>query len=739
MQVKSDPNELALGQSLAKQKQAEEISGPAISQRNSHAQEQEGELMDGSTGINTIAEEQPHPGNNNSPVTSSNSHANQKASTASVKSDSNVLDQDGSEFPPGEDRSNNNNFLKNGITHISNDGNLTDMLKDWENDFDEIFPNISDASPTATSETLSSGNVKSSTASAKARERKETKNSNNSMNSHPLSHSNAFPITTGLQQQANLGNAPPYPNSVAGGQMTPQVAPPMGIGPQIRRYLVNHIQGRGRQQMGPGSFPNMGGMPVRDNLIANPQTKNPETIAKVQEHLLIKKQQMQQRQMQQMVRQQMQQQMQQPYQQQTYQQQLIQMAQAAQQQQQQASPSPMMQSLSPHMQQQAFMQQNMNSPVPSPMSTTPHMNRNPFQFPHDYNAYMNQQKQMPAFDGMGNLQPPHDAESQMPMNFFPKQEPSPFSVRQQMPSQNNMHAMQPSPMRGMFPRDRMFQTDGMPPGQMMQGHLGPQQNFQSQVPKPPPPQYQQNNFSPPVVSLERQQLQRSMSTGRNRLSHFSHPEEMQNMTMQNNQTMKSPGSLPMYQAPENNMFSPMTGNIPPMGSMVQQRSTPSSVQLPDSSFANYQNYGPPNMNVGNPMSSNNTPLSPTNWADEGQMQKQHNMQQLRSSMNPDYRLPKGPSVNMVHRQQSMEQSRQMPVPFSPPVDKNSSDVSQLSSSTMVQSQQQKLPRTSLGSTFKQQPAPEKTRPSQITNDSDDLESLLSDPPENFDLVKNLLG
>eukprot|EP00794_Sanderia_malayensis_P007095 gene7095-7898_t len=769
IQVKTNPNELPLGSSLgaSKQKQSDDISGGPASQRNSHLQEKEAELTDGSTRKDSIAEEPPHPGRNNSPNVSSNCHAKQKTSTmSSVKADSNVLDQSNKDFTAGENMSNNNNLLKNGISHISNDGNLTDMLKDWENDFD-IFPNISEnTSPTTTNESLTDNTSKTTTVTTKARERKDAKNSNNNnnLNSHPLSHSGTFPISSGLQQQNSLGNAPPYPNNVAGGQMTPQVASPMGIGPQIRRYLVNHIQGRGRQQMGPGSFPNMAGMPVRDSMIAAPQAKNPETIAKVQEHLLIKKQ-MQQQQMQQMARQQMQHSMQQPYQHQTYHQQLMQMAQAAQQQQQQQrqqqpSPSPIMQSMSSHMQQQAaFMQQNMTSPVPSPMSSTPHMNRNPFQFPQDYNAYMNQQKQMPGFDGMGSMQPMRDNENQMPMGFFPKQEPSQFPIRQQMPpSQNNMlHAgMQPNAIRGMFPRDRMFQGEGMPPGQMMQSPLGPPQNFQSQVPKPPPPQYPQNNFSPPVASLERQQLQRSMSNSRNRLSHFSHPEELQNMNMQSSPALKSPGNLPMYQSPDNNMFSPMANNVPSMGSMVQQQqhNTPSSVPPPpDNNFSSYQNFGPPNMNVANAMSSATaTSLNPTNWPDEGQMPKQPNIQQLRSNMNPDYRVPpsKGPpSVNLMNRQMSLDQARRINGPFSPgQMDTTSPDITQLPVNSMTQSQQQqqqqpKLSRASLPSNFKQQPqqAAQETslRLSQMPNESDDLESLLSDPPENFDLVKNLLG
>ncbi len=747
IQIKTDPNELALGPTSLPQPKSEDV-GTTIPQRNSHAQEQKGEIMEETKALDGLAEEKPHPGNKNNPIVSANCHANQQANTAPVKSDS--LEHS-SEFPPDSNRTDSNS-LKNGISHIPNDGHLTDMLKDWENDFDEIFPNISDANPTTSSESVPpNSNTKSVAPATKTKERKESKNNNNNnVNSHPLSHSNPFPMASGIQQQNNLGSAPPYPNTVASGQMRGQAPAPMGIGPQIRRYLVDHIQGRGKQQMGPGSFGNMGGMPIRDSVVTNSQTKNPETIAKVQEHLMIKKQ-MQQRQMQ-MVRHQMQQQqLQQPYQQQTYQQQLIQMAQAAQQQQQPQPPSPMLQAMSPHIQQQAFMQQNMTSPVPSPMNSTTHMPRNPFQFPHDYNAYMNQQKQMQAFEGMGNMQSPQENDSQMGMNFFPgpKQEPSPYPVRQAMPSQSNMHpsGMQPNAIRGMFQRDRGFPADGMPHGQMMQGHLGPPQNFQPQVPKPPPPQYMQNNFSPPASSLERQQLQRSMSNARNRLSHFSHPDEMQTANPQSNPVVKSPGSLPMYQGQggDNSMFTPMGGNMPSIGNATPQRNNhlTLSQQLSDNSFNNYgQNYGPPNMNIASPMSSANSSLSPSNWAEEGQMQKQH-LQQMRMNMNPEYRQPisKGPSINLSSsRQMSMEQNRRMPAPFSPPVEKISTDGAQLPGST-VPAQPQKAPRVSASNSFKMQQtsAQDNMRLSQVPNESDDLESLLSDPPENFDLVKNLLG
>lgn len=727
--VKTDQKDPNLGQTLPQKSSIEENVGQIITSLGSDTTR---ELFDTPT---TVTKEPPIAVSEVSKAVTSN--AMQTPSVAETKTESNV-------HPEKDLKSNvrekQGEILQNGISHMNNDGNLTDIiLKDLENDFEDMLQNISESNTTAVPAAPTMSTVKTTNSQTKAKEKKESKNLNNTMLNTSIARANE--LHTSATNMASLGNAPPYPNGVGNMQMRPQVPSPMGLGPQIRRHLVDHIQGRGRQQVGPAPYGAMNSMPVREALVTATQTKNPETMAKVQEHLLFKKQ-MQQRQME-MMRQQMQQQMQQPYQQTTYQQQLMQMAQAAQQQQHSPSPmSPMMQSLTPHMQQQAFMQQNMSSPVPSPMSTTPVLNRNPFQFPHDYNAYMNQQKQMQAFEGMGNIQSQHEGASQMPINYYqgPQQEPTPFPVRQPMPNQGNMHAssMQAAAMRAMMSRERMMSPDSMPQGQMMQGPVvGPSGSFQSQAPKQPPPQYTQNNFSPPSIPLERPQLQRSLSHPRNRLSHFSHPEEMQSFNApQSSVPMKSPGTLPMYPNMDNNMYSMGATSSSIANGVQQQNANPVPTRMTESGFSNFQSYGPPNMSLTSPMNSRTT-MSPTSWAHESQLQKQQSLQHMRMNMNSEYRAPqsKGPTVNLNSRSNTVGQSRRNAARFSSPVEKHPSDVSSMAPNSMMSPQQG--PKMPLGTSLKQEPIVQETS-SQSHNPSDDLESILSDPPENFDLVK-LLG
>lgn len=738
MQVKADPNDLPLGQGIPQQKPAEDNAGPVNPQL---VQEQPGEILDSAPGMDSLSKDQPHSSNDNAQIVTSISQLAQKANTvtATSSSDSTGLGDKNTK------RSNNSEILQNGVSHTSNDRDLNDIiLKDWDNDFEDMLKNISDNTPSTATEPTSSNNSKTTSSQPKTREKKETKNLNNGMLSPPMSRVNEFPVNSNLPQVSSLGNAPPYHNSVGGIQMRPQVPSPMSLGPQIRRHLVDHIQGRGRQQIGPSPYAAMGGIPMRESLVTGSQTKNPETMAKVQEHLLLKKQ-MQQRQMEIVRQQQMQQQMQQPYQQQTYQQQLIQMAQAAQQQQQQPSPSPMspmMQSLSPHMQQQAFMQQNMNSPVPSPMSATPHLSRNPFQFPHDYNAYISQQKQMQGFEAMGSMPSSHEGNAQIPMNYYQGQQQEPhFTMRQQIASQGVMRptVMQSAvTMRAMLARERMLPSEAMSSGQMMPGPLGPPGSFQPQPPKAPPPQYSQNNFSPPSIPLERPQLQRSLSHPRNRLSHFSHPDDMQSVNGQTNVSLKSPGSLPMYPSGDNGMY-PVGGTASTITNGGQQNTNQSAGRMSDNSFSNFQSYGPPNMNLTNAMNSRTT-MSPKTWAHESQLQKQQTLQQIRMNMNPDYRVPtpKGPTVNLSSRPSNVGQNRRTPAQFSSPMEKMHTEIPSMSSDSGMPMQQ--VPTTALANSLKQEPMMSETlRPPQTNDPSDDLESILSDPPENFDLVKNLLG
>ena len=695
-----------------------------------------GEILDASTAVTKEL-----PSSSSEAIKPASSNVNQTVNTTvlqDTKKESTTRTDKESEFGKSTVRDKKGEVMQNGVTHVNSEGNLTDIiLKDLENGFEDMLQNISDNSSSSVSQTPTSSTVKTTNSQPKSKEKKESKNlNNNNMMNPSMTRGNEFP--TSVPNMANLGSAPPYPNGVGNMQLRPQVPSPMGIGPQIRRHLVDHIQGRGRQQVGPAPYAAMNSMPVREPLVAGTQTKNPETMAKVQEHLLFKKQ-MQQRQME-MMRQQMQQQMPQPYQQPTYQQQLMQMAQAAQQQQQHSpSPmSPMMQSLSPHLQQQAFMQQNMNSPVPSPMSTTPVLNRNPFQFPHDYNAYMNQQKQMQAYDGMGNMPSQHDGTTQMPMNYYQGPQQDPFPGRQPMPNQSNMHAptMQSAAMRAMLTRERMMSPDSMPQGQILQGPVvGPPGSFPSQPPKQPPPQYTQNNFSPPNIPLERPQLQRSLSHPRNRLSHFSHPDEMQSYNAQPSVSMKSPGTLPMYPNMDNNMYT-MGATASSIANGGQPNTNAIPTRMTESSFSNFQSYGPPNMSLTTAMNSRTT-MSPTNWAHENQLQKQQTLQHMRMNMNSEYRMPlsKGPTVNLNSRPNNVGQSRRTPAQFTSPIEKQSSDVPNMAPNQMMSPQQG--PKVSLGTTLKQEPiVPDSS--SQPSNPSDDLESILSDPPENFDLVK-LLG
>eukprot|EP00795_Rhopilema_esculentum_P000842 gene842-10586_t len=736
MQLKNDQNDLTLVQNAAKKNSAEEN----VSSIPNHNKESGGDVLDGSKGNENLGNDNSNSMSDSSKIVSSNCHITAKAgvTVSSVsKTEPNVVNAN----VGSASREKGNNILQNGVSHIANDGNLTDMfLKGLENDFEDMLQNISDTASSAITQTTTSSTIKTASGQAKTREKKENKNVNNNVITNSMSHVNDFPPNTNVPHVNNLGNAPPYPNSVGGMQMRPQAPTPMGLRPQTLRHLVDHIQGRGRQQVGPGPYRPMTGVPVRENLVTGTQTKNPETMAKVQEHLLFKKQ-MQQRQMEMEMRQQMQQQMQQSYQQPTYQQQLMQMAQAAQQQQQQHSPSPMspmIQSMSPHMQQQAFMQQNMNSPVPSPMSTTPLMNRNPFQFPQDYSTYMNQQKQMQGFDGMNNMQSQHDGGVQMPMSYYqtPQQEPAHYQMRQPVPNQGTLRpaGMQSAAIRAMMTRERMLSPDSMPPGQMMQGQVGPPGSFQPQVPKPPPPQYTQNNFSPPNIPLERPQLQRSMSHPRNRLSHFSHPDEVQSGNAPTSAPLKSPGTLPMYPNVDNMYQMGQTGTTMTNGG--QQNSNSVAARMSENNFSNFQNYGPPNMSLANAMSSR-TRMSPNNWTPDSQLQKQQTLHQMHMNMSSEYRMamPKGPSVNLTSRANMLGQTRRTPAHYNSGIEKHP-DVPNLAPNSMMSSQQGlKLP----GGSLKQEPpATDIPQVTQGNNPSDDLESILSDPPENFDLVK-LLG
>jgi len=661
---------------------------------------------------------------------------NQSSDTSVIpdaKTDSTTQSEKESDFKSSmQDQS--NEVLQNGVSHATNEGNLADIiLKDLENDFEDMLQNISDNN-SSLPQTNTHSSAKTTTSQPKSKEKKENKNFNSTMNSTSTARGSEFP--TSIPNMPNRRNTPPYPNGMGSMQIRTQGPSPLGIGPQIRRHLVDHIQGRGRQQSGPAPYGAVNNMPVREPLISGTQTKNPETMAKVQEHVLFKKQ-LQQRQME-LMRQQLQQQMQQPYQQPTYQQQLMQIAQAAQHQQQHSpSPiSPMMQSMSPHLQQQAFIQQNMSSPVPSPISTTPVLNRNPFQFPHDYNAYMSQQKQMQTYDGITNIQPQHDGATQIPMNYYqgPQQEPSPFPGRQAMPSQSSMPApsMQSAAMRAMLTRDRIISPDTMPQGQMISGPVaGPSGSFPSHAPKQPPPQYSQNNFSPPSIPMERPQLQRSMSHPRNRLSHFSHPDGIQSYGVQSSVSMKSPGSLSMYPNMESSMY-PIGAVASSIANGGQSSTNPSPARMSEGNFSNFQSYGPPNMNLTTALNSRTT-ISPTNWTQENHLQKQQTLQQMRMTMNSDYRMPmpKGPTVNLNSRSSTVGQVRKTPAQL----EKQSSDITSMTPNSMMSPQ--RGPKILQGTSLKKETIMSDT-PSQANNPSDDLESILSDPPENFDLVK-LLG
>ena len=731
MQVKCEQKDPNVVSGLLQKKPADEKVGQIMSNLGNEAS---GEILDSSTTVNkdlpsSVSEATKTVTVNQSSNTTIKSDAKPEPMTHPEKESDfvkpNIRDK------PGE-------VLQNGVSHVNNEGNLTDIiLKDLENDFEDMLQNISDNN-SSVSQTPTNNSVKATISQPKSKEKKESKSLNNNMMNNSIARSSEFP--TSVPNMATLVNTPPYPNGIGNLQMRPHGPSPMGIGPQIRRHLVDHIQGRGRQQVGPAPYGPMNSMPVREPLVTGTQTKNPETMAKVQEHVLFKKQ-MQQRHME-IMRQQVQQQMPQPYQQPTYQQQLMQMAQAAQHQQQHSpSPmSPMMQSMSPHLQQQAFIQQNISSPVPSPISTTPVLNRNPFQFPHDYNAYMNQQKQMQAYDGMGNMQSQHDGTTQLPVNYYqgPQQEPSPYPGRQPIPNQSNMHApnMQSAAMRAMLTRDRMISPDAMPQGKMLQGTIvGPPGSFPSQAPKQPPPQYTQTNFSPPSIPMERPQLQRSMSHPRNRLSHFSHPDDIQSFGAQSSVSMKSPGSLPMYPNMENNMY-PMGAVASSIANGGQPNTNPVPTRMSEGNFSNFQSYGPPNMNLTTALNSRTT-MSPTNWAHESHLQKQQTLQHMRMNMNSEYRMPlsKGPTVNLSSRPSTVGQTRRTPAQFGVPVEKQSSDIVNMAPNSMMSSQ--RGPKIPQGASMKQEPVIPNTS-SQANNPSDDLESILSDPPENFDLVK-LLG
>ena len=470
MHVKCEQKDTGVVSGLLQKKPADEKSGQVVTSIGNEASK---EMLDAAT---TATKD--FPASIAEGAKSAPANVNQSANTtvmSAPKTESVTYSEKGQDFVKPSIRDKPSEVLQNGVSHANNEGNLTDIiLKDLENDFEDMLQNISDNN-SSVSQTPTNTSVKTTNSQSKSKEKKESKTLNNNVMNAAISRGNEFP--TSAPNMASLGNTPPYPNGIANMQMRPQGPSPMGIGPQIRRHLVDHIQGRGRQQVGPAPYGAINNMPIRETLVAGTQTKNPETMAKVQEHVLFKKQ-MQQRQME-IIRHQMQQQMQQPYQQPTYQQQLIQMAQAAQHQQQHSpSPiSPMMQSMSPHLQQQAFIQQNISSPVPSPISTTPVLNRNPFQFPHDYNAYMSQQKQMQGYDGMGNMQSQHDATTQLPMNYYqgPQQEPSPFPGRQPMPNQSSMHAssMQSATIRTILTREQMMSPDSIQQGKMMQGPKKP--------------------------------------------------------------------------------------------------------------------------------------------------------------------------------------------------------------------------------------------------------------------------
>ena len=267
MQVKCEQKDPNVVSGLLQKKPADEKVGQIMSNLGNEAS---GEILDSSTTVNkdlpsSVSEATKTVTVNQSSNTTIKSDAKPEPMTHPEKESDfvkpNIRDK------PGE-------VLQNGVSHVNNEGNLTDIiLKDLENDFEDMLQNISDNN-SSVSQTPTNNSVKATISQPKSKEKKESKSLNNNMMNNSIARSSEFP--TSVPNMATLVNTPPYPNGIGNLQMRPHGPSPMGIGPQIRRHLVDHIQGRGRQQVGPAPYGPMNSMPVREPLVTGTQTKNPE-------------------------------------------------------------------------------------------------------------------------------------------------------------------------------------------------------------------------------------------------------------------------------------------------------------------------------------------------------------------------------------------------------------------------------------------------------------------------------
>ena len=702
--------------------------GAAISQHEqaSHILQVTGDSIDGTIGMDEPAEEQAL---NNNPIVSSSAHSNPKGSTDTSTSKMSTANHDSD----STSRSTKESSVVNGLV----DDNLPlDIIKDWDA-FEDVFRHISEESNSSSSAANNHNNVRTAQSrpenskpkeqpTAKPRERREHVKSSGSSSSSLGSPSAAHTFQSNTA--ANTGSvrvtssSPYQTNFVGTAQMRSQMQVPAPMMPgqaNLRSYLAQHLHQNkqlGNHYAGHTSLPGPE-MPQRTRA----------HLAQLQEHVrrrqLQQQQQMQRRQHMEMVRQQISQQMQQPYQQE-----LMRMAQAAQHQQRLAAPQTMS-PISPHLQ-QSFPQQPLPSPMSSPMPHTPQINssQNPFQFPNDFNSYMNH-KQIQGFDGMGNIQAPPDGNSQMPANFYSlqQQDHSPFSPGKPL-TPNSPHPSNPQgpSFRAILARERMRASNMMPPPQPMQNPMqGPQGTFDGPGTRPPP-QYAASNFQPVSTPLDSQQIQNSLSVGQrntNRLSHFNatHPDEL---------SMKASGGLSMYGGGDN-LYSPLNGPNPSV-------STIPSGQLTDNLSTNASSYPPPNMNANNIVNMARTSnISPSgSWGNDLQMSKQQVLQQRLNNLQPDFGpVSKGPSLN-AHVRQNINHERPLPTPYSSQ-GQSIPNMTQMSNSSIPTSYRTSLSKQTLGIPKTEMPMPDTLGMPQRSNDSEDIESLLSNPPENFDLVQML--